>query len=77
MDSALFYVNQQKYLLHKNPNIGSIEDILLKRAEVMSMMGMYKEAVETLNAIKRERLTQTPQLVNYYVQSYDLHLRPD
>ncbi len=73
MDSALFYVNQQKYLLHKNPNIGSTEDVLLKRAKVMSMMGMYKEAVETLNAIKRERLTQTPQLVNYYVQSRNIY----
>lgn len=72
MDSALFYVNQQKYLLHKNPNIGSIEDILLKRAEVMSMMSMYKEAVETLNAIKRDRLTKTSQLVTYYVQSRNI-----
>ena len=68
MDSALYYVNQEERLLAQDPAIGDPNDIRMNRAEVMSIMGMYKEAVQTLDAIPRDSITDSYQLINYYHQ---------
>lgn len=68
MDSALYYVYQEERLLAKYPTVGDPNDIRMNRAEVMSIMGMYKEAVQTLDAIPRDSINTQDQLINYYHQ---------
>ena len=68
MDSALYYVYQEERLLAKYPTVGDPNDVRMNRAEVMSIMGMYKEAVQTLDAIPRDSINTQDQLINYYHQ---------
>lgn len=68
MDSALYYVNQEERLLARYPGVGDRNNVSMNRAEVMSIMGMYKESLQTLDAIPRDSIRDLHQLINYYHQ---------
>ncbi len=69
MDSALAYVNRKAALLERYPSIGNPANLKMNRAEVFSIMGMYKEAVQTLDSIRYDDISASDtSLTNYYHQ---------
>lgn len=68
MDSALYYVDQKELLLHADPHLGNPEDVYLNRAEIMSIMGMYRESLQALEKIDRAGLDTPSRLSQYYTR---------
>lgn len=65
-DSALYYVNKRGEELLKNNYLpGQQYEVILGRAEIMAIMGMYNESLEELQKIRPESLTGDI-LLSYY-----------
>lgn len=72
-DSALHYVDLKEELLRLHPTLAPIEEVQMNRVEELSLMGMYKEALDILDGIDTRHLT-TPELrVGYYHQYRSLY----
>ena len=72
-DSALHYVDLKEELLLLHPALAPIEEVQMNRVEELSLMGMYKEALDILEGIDTRHLT-TPELrVGYYHQYRSLY----
>lgn len=67
-DSAMNYVNLKKQLAPHLP-WDCMNDIRMDQALLFSTMGMYKEAIESLEAVERENLTS--EQIERYLQMYN------
>lgn len=67
-DSSLYYINERIRLLSlmEQPELNA--EILINRAEVMGVMGMYSEALEELKKINPKNLDLNT--LNYYYRVY-------
>lgn len=63
-DSAMNYVNRKKHLAGRL-TWDCMNDIRMDQAELFSTMGMYKESIEALDSVEREKLT-TRQVERYF-----------
>lgn len=66
-DSALAYVERKQELLPLLNEPLLEQELIINRAEVMGVMGMYSWAEELLSHVKPETLT--PQLLGYYYRT--------
>ncbi len=66
-DSALYYTDCKRKLLPLLNNPEQEHDVLINRAEVMALMGMYNEASELLKQIDTKELDQ--QTLAYYFRT--------
>ncbi len=66
-DSALAYVERKQELLPLLNEPILEQELIINRAEVMGVMGMYSWAEELLSKVKPETLT--PQLLGYYYRT--------
>lgn len=66
-DSALAYVEKKQELLPLLDNSLLEQEVIINRAEVMGVMGMYSWAEELLSQVKPETLT--PELLGYYYRT--------
>ncbi len=64
-DSSLYYINERIRLLGLKENPKQNPELLINRAEVMGVMGMYNEALEELDKINPQTL-DTKELEYYY-----------
>lgn len=64
-DSSLFYINERIRLLGLKESPEQNPELLINRAEVMGVMGMYNEALEELDKINPKTL-DTEALEYYY-----------
>ena len=55
-DSSLFYINERIWQLDLEEHPKLNDEVLINRAEVMGVMGMYSEALEELNKIDTRQL---------------------
>lgn len=67
-DSALHYINKRMELLPLLNCPELVNDIIIDRATVMGVMGMYMEAIEQLAKLNTEELT--PATLIAYYQTY-------
>ena len=63
-DSSLYYINEKMRLLPLLDKPELKNEIIINRAEVMGVMGMYNEALEQLRQINPQALELGP--LNYY-----------
>lgn len=70
-DSSLYYINRKSVVLSQlnRPDLKS--EIILNRAEVMGVMGMYNEALSELKRINTAELDTTS--LGYYYRSYRVY----
>lgn len=66
-DSALYYINRKLNLLPLLKNPALKDEIILNRAEVMGVMGMYNEAAEQLEQVTPHTLDR--HILIYYYQT--------
>ena len=67
-DSALYYINSKMRLLPSLNHPELKNEIIINRAEVMGVMGMYNEALEQLDQVNPAELEQ--KTLAYYYQTY-------
>lgn len=67
-DSALYYINRRQQLLPQLTRPELADEIIIDRATVLGVMGMYIEAMKELESINSEKLDKQT-LLSYY-QTY-------
>jgi hypothetical protein len=67
-DSSLYYINEKMRLLPLLDKPELKNEIIINRAEVMGVMGMYNEALEQLRQINPQALELGP--LNYYYRTF-------
>ena len=67
-DSSLYYINEKMRLLPLLDKPELKNEIIINRAEVMGVMGMYNEALEQLRQINPQALELRP--LNYYYRTF-------
>lgn len=67
-DSALFYIEKKAELFPGNVSLKN--EVMVNRAEVMGLMGMYNEALEVLGRVNPEELDR--KLIGQYYQTYQI-----
>ena len=67
-DSSLYYINEKMHLLPLLDKPELKNEIIINRAEVMGVMGMYNESLEQLRQINPQVLKQGP--LNYYYRTF-------
>lgn len=67
-DSSLYYINGKMKLLPLLNRPELKNEIMINKAEVMGVMGMYNEALAELKQINPKELTQGP--LNYYYRTF-------
>lgn len=67
-DSALYYVNEKQKLLPSLKQTGPENEVIINRAEVMGVMGMYNEAQAELENINTSKLNT--ETLAYYYRTY-------
>lgn len=72
-DSALVYVDLKEAILRRHPGLAPIEEVQMNRVEEMSLMGMYKEALDILDRIDTRHLTTPTLRAGYYHQYRSLY----
>lgn len=68
-DSALYFLSQNLDIAEKNQDNTKINEIKLQLAHILSLSGMYLEAVDILNSINRSTVSGTMLQQYYYVKS--------
>ncbi len=66
-DSALYYVDCKQHYFPELKDGQRVEELLINRAEVMGVMGMYNEAADLLKRIDPNKLDQ--ELLGYYYRT--------
>lgn len=66
-DSALYYVDRKQHFYQMLKDTHLIEELLINRAEVMGVMGMYSEAADLLKQIDSSKLDK--DLLGYYYRT--------
>lgn len=66
-DSALYYIDRKQMLLPQLKDICKEEEMIINRAEVMGVMGMYSKAAELLQQINPNELNE--ELLGYYYRT--------
>lgn len=68
MDSALHIANQRLAISEKMKNDVYINSSRMNIAEILGVMGMYKEALDIMNSINRKELNHKQE--SYYLHNY-------
>ena len=66
-DSALYYVNEKSLILSELDSLASKDEIIVSRAEVMGIMGMYNEALFEL--LRLSPSTMSKETLSYYYRT--------
>lgn len=67
-DSALYYVNEKSLILSELDSLASKDEIIVSRAEVMGIMGMYNEALFEL--LRLSPSTMSKETLSYYYRTF-------
>lgn len=67
-DSALYYINCQMQILPQLNHSGLNDELIINRATVMGVMGMYNEAMQQLEQINPKNLNE--KALRAYYQTY-------
>lgn len=67
-DSALFYIGKKSEFMQSLGDLSLENEVLVNRAEVMGVMGMYNEALDALLKVNPERMDK--KQLCYYYQTY-------
>ncbi len=70
-DSSLYYINRKSVILSRLNRPDLKNEIILNRAEVMGVMGMYNEALDELRRVKVSELKD--ESLRYYYRSYRVY----
>lgn len=69
-DSALYYVNLRQNILQQSDFSSTVYEIIINRAEVYGVIGMYNEALIELKKVNVAQIKKNLSLYIYYLQTY-------